>query len=200
MKTENEISIGRATIIKLTVCQTAIFLTIALGYAAISGDLKAIGVTVRNCGTSIIWGVILFFGVVPLLYLPRHLRIRNQLEEVLASRLSVRDILSLNFLVSSSEELFFRGFLLGLIGVIPSSLVFGVMHYIGYNSFFEVIYAISTGLLMGYLYKYYLPNILFPITFHFLANTFSLLITRRWVRKMRTKGFETNGPDQIPGE
>lgn len=185
-----EIPIGRTAIIKLTLVQSMVFLSIALVYAIIIGDFKAIGIRKENWAISMASGGLLFLAVVPILYLPRRLGITNQLEETIATKLKLRDILSLNFAVSFSEELFFRGFLLKLIGVIPSALVFGAMHYIGYSSFLEVAYSLCVGLLLGYLYKLYLPNILFPITFHFLTNALSLLLTRRSL--LGTNGFETS--------
>ncbi len=76
--------------------------------------------------------------------------------------------------------MFFRGFLLRVVGVVPSAILFGAMHYIGYESLLEVGYALSMGLVIGYLYRYLVPNILFPIVFHFSLNVFSLLMVRRF--------------------
>ncbi len=195
MTSHEDLSIGRVTIIRLTMYQAIIFLAIALTYALLVGDISSIGITGGNWALSVAWGIILFIMVMPLLYLPKRLGIRNQLEEVLATKLRVKDILALNLLVSCSEELFFRGFLLRLVGVIPSALVFGAMHYIGYASLLEVAYALGTGLLLGYLYKFHIPNILFPITFHYLANAFSLLLTRGPVPDTGRKGFETEAQE-----
>jgi membrane protease YdiL (CAAX protease family) len=175
-----ELIIDRSIIIKLTLIQALIFLVVALVYAVYRGDVGSIGIITDRISVAIFYGFLLFVVVLPFLYLPRRMGIRNQLEEAIALNLGRRDILALNLAVSCSEELFFRGFLLGIIGVIPSSIIFGAMHYIGYSSKLEVAYALSVGLLLGYLYKLYLPNILFPITFHFLANAFTLLMTRRW--------------------
>jgi membrane protease YdiL (CAAX protease family) len=178
-----EIPIERGTIIKITLLQAAIFLAVALGYAAMVGDIGAIGLTLRGWEAAIAWGVILFLATVPFLYLPRYFGVRNQLEEALALGLRTRDMLLLNLAVSWSEELLFRGLLIGIIGVIPSALLFGAMHYIGYESLLEVVYAVSTGLVLGYAFKEWVPNILFPVTFHLLANLLSLSLTRRWARR-----------------
>ena len=187
----DELEIDRVAIIKLTLIQSVIFLAVALAYAAFMGDAGAIGLNLDRVNQSIFFGLLLFAGVVPLLYLPRYLGVRNQLEEAIAYNLGTRDILGLNLVVSCSEELFFRGFLLRVIGVIPSAVIFGVMHYIGYASKLEVAYALLVGLLLGFLYQLYLPNILFPITFHFLANAFTLLLTRYGIIKGETNGIET---------
>ena len=183
--------VGRSTIIRLTLVQSVIFLTVALAYALIKGDAGSIGLSWEGMPRSAFFGFLLFLGVLPVLYLPRRMGIRNRLEEAIALNLGTRDILILNLVVSCSEELFFRGFLLGMIGVVPSAIIFGLMHYIGYASKLEVAYALSVGLLLGYIFKLYLPNILFPITFHFLANAFALLLTRYGGPKGGTNGIET---------
>ncbi len=154
-------------------------MAVALGYAAILSDPRVIGLLLEGSGKAVALGTGLFLAAVPLLSLPRIFKVRNELEEILAATLSTRDILALNAIVSMSEELLFRGVLLRLIGVVPSSVVFGAIHYVGYRSLTEVVYALCTGLVLGYLYKHFFPNILFPITFHFLANAFSLLLTKR---------------------
>jgi membrane protease YdiL (CAAX protease family) len=188
-----ELRIERGEIIKFTILQGVIFLGIAIAYALIfGGGLASIGILRRGLLSAIGWGVLLFLAIVPVLYLPKRLGIRNRLEEEIAGRLGAWDILALNLLVSSSEELFFRGFLLRIVGVVPSAIVFGIIHYIGYVSLAEVAYALSTGLLLGFVYKYLIPNIFFAITFHYLANAFALLITRRSVLNKGTKGIETD--------
>ena len=106
---------------------------LSLAYALYRGDIRSIGISGDRIPISILYGTLLFLAVLPFLYLPRRLGIRNQLEEAIALNLGPRDILALNLAVSCSEELFFRGFLLGIIGVIPSAIIFGAMHYIGYN-------------------------------------------------------------------
>jgi len=184
--------LGRDMVIRLTLLQSTIFLTIALGYAGLMGGAGAVGLTSHRWLASLAWGGAIFLMAAPFLYLPRRLGFRNRLEEAIATKLSIPDILVLNGIVSFSEELFFRGFLLRLIGVIPSAVVFGAMHYLGYESRVEVLYALSIGLIMGHLYKGFLPNILLPVSFHFLANAFSFLLTRKSLEGA-TKGFETNG-------
>jgi len=192
------ISIERGTIVRITLLQAAIFLAVSLGYALVVGDMGRVGLTLTGWQGAIGWGAVLFLATLPFLCLPRYFGVRNKLEEVLALTLRPGDLLLLNFAVSWSEELLFRGVLVGIIGVIPSAVLFGAMHYVGYESVLEVIYALSTGLVLGYAFKAWVPNILFPVTFHFLANLLSLLLTRRWARGSSTNGFEM--PEIGPNE
>ncbi len=74
-----------------------------------------------------------------------------------------------------NEEIFFRGFLVPRIGVLPSAIVFGLAHY-SYNSTFgiEVIAAFIFGLLSGYIYKR--TNSLYPgMLAHVLVNSLAAL-------------------------
>ena len=50
------------------------------------------------------------------------------------------------------EELFFRGFLVNRIGLIPSSILFGLAH-VGYFSIAEMIGAFALGLLLAYWFR-----------------------------------------------
>ncbi len=183
MPEEEYLHIEREDIIRLTLVQSLVFTGITLGYLVLTGNPSSMGITTQNWEIAILYGTVLFIFIIPFLYLPRYLGYGNRLEEILANRLEPRDILALNVAVATGEELFFRGFLLSVVGVIPSAVIFGVMHYIGYESLVEVAYAFAIGIILGFLFKYMMPNIVFPITFHILANNFSLFLTRRWEKK-----------------
>ena len=61
-----------------------------------------------------------------------------------------------------AEEIFFRGFLVKKVGIVPASLIFGLAHY-GYGSVAEIIGAFMLGLVFSYAYKRnnnLLPNII----------------------------------------
>lgn len=60
--------------------------------------------------------------------------------------------LTLMIILVFVEEYFFRGFLVNRIGLIPSSILFGLAH-IGYGSIAELIGAIFLGLILAYWFK-----------------------------------------------
>ena len=73
------------------------------------------------------------------------------------------------------EELFFRGFLVKRIGIIPSALLFAILHA-GYGSTFgiDIIAAFIFGLLAGYIFKK--TNSIYPTTIsHMLINSIAVL-------------------------
>jgi membrane protease YdiL (CAAX protease family) len=68
-----------------------------------------------------------------------------------------------------NEEILFRGFLVPRVGIIGSSLVFGLLHYISYFSIAELIAAFAFGIAAGYVFKK--TNSLYPsIIGHVLFN------------------------------
>jgi len=175
--------VRRSDIIKVSLVQSGFFLTGASAYALYAGDPSAIGITSYGLGRAVAYALGLFVIFAPLVSVPIFLGVRNKLEEVLSSRLTTTDVLWVSLLVSCGEEMFFRGFLLRVVGVVPSAVLFGAMHYIGYESLLEVGYALFMGLVIGYLYRYLVPNILFPIVFHFSLNVFSLLMVRHFAER-----------------
>lgn len=50
------------------------------------------------------------------------------------------------------EEFFFRGFLINKIGIVPSSIIFGVAH-VGYTSIAQILGAFILGLILAYWFK-----------------------------------------------
>ncbi len=75
-----------------------------------------------------------------------------------------------------NEEIFFRGLLVPRIGILPSAILFGILHA-SYNSTFgiEIIAAFIFGLLAGYVFKR--TKSLYPsIVAHMLVNALALFV------------------------
>ena len=75
-----------------------------------------------------------------------------------------------------SEETFFRAFLTPRIGVLLSSLAFGLSHF-AYGSVFEVVGATLIGIVFAVIYKE-TKSLVPSIAIHFVYNVFALLIMR----------------------
>ncbi|MDO8538647.1 MAG: CPBP family intramembrane metalloprotease [archaeon] len=77
-----------------------------------------------------------------------------KVDEVIQEILTLSPILIIYLLVVRvlAEEVFFRGFLVNKIGIIPSSIVFGLAH-VGYGSIAQVIGAGLLGLVLAYTFK-----------------------------------------------
>jgi hypothetical protein len=74
-----------------------------------------------------------------------------------------------------NEEIFFRGFLVPRLGVLPSAVIFGLAHY-SYNSTYgiEMIAAFIFGAISGYVYKR--TGSIYPgIVAHILINSIAAL-------------------------
>ncbi|HBY76884.1 MAG TPA: CPBP family intramembrane metalloprotease, partial [Cyanobacteria bacterium UBA11148] len=84
------------------------------------------------------------------------------------------DIIWLGLLPGMSEELLFRGVMLpavGLnpVGVLASSLVFGILHLSGPQQWPYVVWATIVGLLLGFS-ALITGNLLVPIVAHVVTN------------------------------
>ncbi|MEW6036288.1 MAG: CPBP family intramembrane glutamic endopeptidase [Candidatus Micrarchaeota archaeon] len=75
-----------------------------------------------------------------------------------------------------SEELFFRGLLVQRWGILPSSLVFGLMHF-AYGSVMEVVGAFSIGLVLAASFRLS-KSITPPIIVHIVYNTIAIAFMR----------------------
>ena len=99
-----------------------------------------------------------------------NLRFRQLLGE-----LSGRDVLFIAFASSFGEELLFRGLIQPELGLIATSLIFGLLHigtekiFIGWTAM-----AVIMGFLLGGLFEL-TGNLLAPLLTHFTVNYFNLL-------------------------
>lgn len=95
----------------------------------------------------------------------------RQILGVIDSPLSQRDILIFALSSAIGEELFFRGWLLPLIGLILSSLVFGAVHYAprSRGMWIWVPLAAVMGVAFGLMFQI-LGTLTAPIVAHFVIN------------------------------
>lgn len=101
----------------------------------------------------------------------------NDLEQVVFAIDGIRKIspLFLAYILIarvSTEEIFFRGFLVNRVGVVPSAALFAILH-IFYGSIAEVIGAFVLGLILAYCFKKG-QNIFPLIVAHLFYNLFAL--------------------------
>ncbi|MBI5223574.1 CPBP family intramembrane metalloprotease [Candidatus Micrarchaeota archaeon] len=80
------------------------------------------------------------------------------------------------FFAPLSEEILFRGYLSRKIGIIPSSIVFGLLHF-GYGSVIEVLGATLIGILLAWLFQKS-KSLTPPLLLHVLYNLFSVVFIR----------------------
>ena len=82
-------------------------------------------------------------------------------------------IVPLTITQSFTEEVFFRGFALKVVGNAPQAVLFGAMHY-GFGSVVEVIAAGLAGLLLGFL-SVKRKSVYSSIAAHALYNLYAVL-------------------------
>jgi membrane protease YdiL (CAAX protease family) len=78
-----------------------------------------------------------------------------------------------------SEEFFFRAFLSNKIGIIPSSIIFGIFHF-AYGSVVEIVGAFLIGLILAIAYKRS-GSIIPSIAIHLIYNLIAVAFLRGFV-------------------
>ncbi len=129
--------------------------------------IKSIKLTATLIAIAFIISIIsFFFGVNDL----------NKVTETVKQISIISPILLLYYMTIRvfSEEIFFRGFLVKKTGVLFSSLIFGLAHFM-YGSLIEVIGAFAAGLFLAYFFQK--NNNLIPnIIGHMAYNTITLFL------------------------
>ena len=164
----------------------AVFYTALLLAAVVVGSLG--GQNAIALGNSTVFG--LFVGVISacgtvalgvLLYrlLPALRRLSDDLAPHLVDGAKRRDLVLLSIFSGVGEEALFRGALQPEIGLVASSLLFGVLH-VGPNRRYLVwtLWAVAAGFLFGLLYLW-TGGILAPVTAHVMHNAATLLLWKR---------------------
>ncbi|NET56090.1 MAG: CPBP family intramembrane metalloprotease [Symploca sp. SIO2E6] len=108
--------------------------------------------------------------------------------ELVLKPLILPDLIWLGLLPGMSEELLFRGVMLpaiGLnaVGVVATSLLFGLLHLSGSQQWPYVIWASVVGLLLG-LGAVATDNLLVPIVAHIITNLLSSYLWKRGNKKV----------------
>lgn len=108
--------------------------------------------------------------------------------ELVLKPLVLPDLIWLGLLPGMSEELLFRGVMLpaiGLntVGVVATSLLFGILHLSGSQQWPYVIWASAVGLLLGFS-AVATDNLLVPIVAHVITNLLSSYLWKRGNREV----------------
>ena len=95
-------------------------------------------------------------------------------------RLNIGQIIIIALMSGIAEEVFFRGGIQPLIGLVPTSLIFGILHFPVNRSLLPwTIFAVLMGFLLGELYI--ATNCLWvPIITHVMVNCLNLYRICRW--------------------
>ncbi len=108
--------------------------------------------------------------------------------ELVLKPLILPDLIWLGLLPGMSEELLFRGVMLpaiGLnaVGIVATSLLFGILHLSGSQQWPYVIWASVVGLLLGFS-AVATDNLLVPIVAHVITNLLSSYLWKRGNREV----------------
>lgn len=128
-------------------------------------------------------------GIILYRLLPSLRRLSDELAPHLVDGAKWRDLVLVSIFSGVGEEAFFRGALQPEIGLVVSSLLFGVLH-VGPDRRYLVwtAWAVGAGFLFGLLYLW-TGGILAPVTAHVLHNAATLLLWN-WFRRKRPGALE----------
>lgn len=106
-------------------------------------------------------------------------KISEELAPSLVDDANRRDLLLVSVASGVGEEVFFRGALQPVLGIVATSLLFGALH-VGPDRRYLVwtFWAVGAGFLFGFLYEW-TGGILAPVTAHVLHNAATLLLWKR---------------------
>ena len=156
------------------------------------GDSMPFGLAVGTataCGTVAL--SIFFYRLLPVLR-----RLSDELAPLLVDGAKGRYLVLVSVFSGVGEEAFFRGALQPVLGLVLTSLLFGVLH-VGPDRRYLVwsLWAVAAGFLFGFLYEW-TGGLLAPMTAHVLHNAATLLLWRR----SRTLGGKASGRSVAMGE
>jgi uncharacterized protein len=155
----------------------------ALGDSAVFGLLVG---AISACGTVAL--SVLLYRLLPTLR-----RLSNELAPHLVDGAKRRDLVLVSIFSGVGEEAFFRGALQPEIGLVASSLLFGVLH-VGPDRRYLVwtLWAVAAGFLFGLLYLW-TGGILAPVTAHVMHNAATLLLWK-WSRQKQSGTLGETAP------
>jgi membrane protease YdiL (CAAX protease family) len=142
------------------------------------GPLLSLSIGVATaCGT-VASGIILF-RLVPALR-----KLSEELAPLLVDGARGRDLVLVSVASGMGEEVLFRGALQPVLGIVLTSLLFGVLH-VGPDRRYLIwtLWAVGAGFLFGFLYLW-TDGLLAPITAHVLHNAATLLLWKRYRRSV----------------
>ena len=155
------------------------------------GDSTLFGLLVGTTAAS----VTVALGVILYRLLPALRRLSDELAPRLVDGAKRRDLVLVSIISGVGEEAFFRGALQPDIGLVTSSLLFGILH-VGPDRRYLVwtVWAVGAGFLFGLLYVW-TGGILASVIAHVLHNAATLLLWR-WSRRKRYGTFGDNAPEE----
>ncbi|WP_417899979.1 CPBP family intramembrane glutamic endopeptidase [Bacillus haimaensis] len=117
-------------------------------------------------------------------YVPRHLMDDGGINEKMFQKRSVIHIVGLALLISSVEELLFRGVIQTHFGIWIASIIFAIMHIRYLHKWLLLISVILLSFLLGYLYEW-TGNLLVTIWAHFIIDVLlALKIRSEYIKKI----------------
>ncbi len=170
----------REQILGLLIATAVLLLVIAQIWGALAGI--PVGAPFHLNGKDFGLGILLGLGIVGLstaMYYawPQYRKSADMYLNLVLKPLALQDAIWVGLLPGLSEELLFRGIALPALGLVPSSLLFGVAHLLEWRQWPYALWATGIGLLLG-LATLWSQNLLVAVVAHVTTNILSTLFWR----------------------
>ena len=144
--------------------------------------------TAKDLDTAFLWGFAVFMVIlsiqiaIAMVLFILDVHIENPIAEEIAGTLSMTSMVFVSIVQSTSEEIFFRGFLLEKIGeysgygvaIGATAFLFGLAH-MGYGQVYPILMPIVMGILLGYVVVK-TKNLFSSITAHVTFNLVTFVV------------------------
>jgi hypothetical protein len=170
--------ISRSAFLRLEWALSLALIAIALAWGSLRGLplMSQWRATPGDVVTGAAAGAALWLWIPVLGLIPSMQRLWSTVLAPFSRSLRMIDIVVIAVLSAVSEELFFRGVLLPELGVVASSVLFGMLHAL--NRVY-VLWAALTGAGLGLLVLYG-GSLVTPVVAHATYNVGALIMLRRW--------------------
>jgi uncharacterized protein len=170
----------REQILGLLIATAVLLLVIAQIWGALAGI--PVGAPFHLNGKDFGLGVLLGLGIMGLstaMYYvwPQYRKSADMYLSLVLKPLAPQDAIWVGLLPGLSEELLFRGIALPALGLVPSSLLFGVAHLLEWRQWPYALWATGIGLLLG-IATLWSQNLLVAVVAHVTTNILSTLFWR----------------------
>lgn len=178
--------VSRVALVNWTICIEAFLLLVASGWSHFAGIqlLPALTLHYKPMLFGLLVGTLMAASGYLLFLISRSLAAFSQLRDLvetylvpMISELKPVDLVVMAVISGFCEEIFFRGVAQHQLGLVLTSVCFGVFHDPTFRNPSYVIVALFYGLVLGGLYIY-TGNLWAPIIAHMVHNVISLFILR----------------------
>ena len=194
LPSSQSLSVTESSIVLNSVVSSVLFVGASIIWLYFVNNLRLkdiisyLKLTAKDLDTAFLWGFAVFMVIlsiqiaIAMVLFILDVHIENPVAEEIAGTLSITSMVFVSIVQSTSEEIFFRGFLLEKIGeysgygvaIGATAFLFGLAH-MGYGQVYPILMPIVMGILLGYVVVK-TKNLFSSITAHVTFNLVTFVV------------------------